>query len=226
MYNWYPTVQSNSAYQEPSQPFQSPYNNTQYTTYYPQQEAYYHQPQYQYYSNYQAEQQPVYPYYSSQHESFPAQISENNQVDEEKEDTKQLVEEEAENHLEAEAFGKPTAKQSPYQYNDYYYLHLLKQVSQQVKDLHEKLEKVEKEKEELKEKVEQIKPINIENINYKIQELTVEELSGNLMIGMTALGELDDLKKFLNEDGKIQFNDIDTENFEQQMEDLEFGNEG
>ncbi|GAE24885.1 hypothetical protein JCM9140_847 [Halalkalibacter wakoensis JCM 9140] len=71
-----------------------------------------------------------------------------------------------------------------------------------------------------------MKPINIENINYKIQELTVEELSGNLMIGMTALGDAEDLKDILSNNEKIQFNDIDTNNFEEQMEDLEFPNEG
>lgn len=97
---------------------------------------------------------------------------------------------------------------------------------QQITALHQKLEKIAQENEELKKQVENIKPINIENINYKIQELTVEELSGNLMIGMTAFGDSEDLKNLLNEKGNIQFNDIDTENVEQQMEDPEFDNEG
>ncbi|UOE92029.1 spore germination protein GerPC [Alkalihalobacillus sp. LMS39] len=104
-------------------------------------------------------------------------------------------------------------------------LELLEQLTKQIVALNEKIEKIEKENEQLKEKVENIKPIAIENINYKIQELTVEELSGNLMIGMTALGEVEDLKKLIHEKENIKFNDIDTEDANQEMENMEFGDE-
>ncbi|WP_026672041.1 spore germination protein GerPC [Alkalihalobacterium bogoriense] len=104
-------------------------------------------------------------------------------------------------------------------------LELLEQLTKQIVALNEKIEKIEKENEQLKEKVENINPITIENINYKIQELTVEELSGNLMIGMTALGEVDDLKKLIHDKENIKFNDIDTENTNQEMENMEFGDE-
>jgi hypothetical protein len=86
--------------------------------------------------------------------------------------------------------------------------------------LQEKMELIEKENEHLKEKVEKIKPINIENINYKIQELTVEELSGTLNIGLSALTDAENLKKLLEEKGEIKFNDIDTAAMEN-MEEME-----
>jgi hypothetical protein len=86
--------------------------------------------------------------------------------------------------------------------------------------LQQKIEEVEKENEDLKEKVENIKPINIENINYKIQELTVEELSGTLNIGLSALTDAENLKKLLEEKGEIKFNDIDTQAMEN-MEEME-----
>ncbi len=83
-------------------------------------------------------------------------------------------------------------------------------VISKLEDLQNKLEEMEKENGELKEKVENIKPINIENINYKIQELTVEELSGSLNIGLSALTDAENLKKLLEEKGEIKFNDLDT----------------
>ncbi|GAE34317.1 spore germination protein GerPC [Halalkalibacter akibai] len=108
-------------------------------------------------------------------------------------------------------------------------INLMEQLTKHMTALTKKLEEIEKENKELKEKVENMKPINIENINYKIQELTVEELSGNLMIGMTTLGEMGDLQKLLNDNNSIQFNDIDTENFEQEfeekMDEVNFGND-
>ncbi|MFN7251368.1 MAG: spore germination protein GerPC [Anaerobacillus sp.] len=93
-------------------------------------------------------------------------------------------------------------------------------VIQALDSLQQKIEEVEKENEELKEKVENIKPINIENINYKIQELTVEELSGTLNIGLSALTDAENLKKLLEEKGEIKFNDIDTQAMEN-MEEME-----
>ncbi|WP_059104083.1 bZIP transcription factor [Shouchella shacheensis] len=119
-------------------------------------------------------------------------------------------------HVQAEA---PTYDPPP---------NVFDQVTQQMKELRDKLDKVEQENEELKEKVENIKTINIENINYKIQELTVQELSGSLMIGMTSLADAVDVEKLMNDKGNLQFNDIDTEDLEQQMENqqLNDNNEG
>jgi hypothetical protein len=93
-------------------------------------------------------------------------------------------------------------------------------VIQALDSLQQKIEEVKKENEDLKEKVENINPINIENINYKIQELTVEELSGTLNIGLSALTDAENLKKLLEEKGEIKFNDIDTQAMEN-MEEME-----
>lgn len=66
--------------------------------------------------------------------------------------------------------------------------------------LEEKLTQLEIENERLKKMVEELKPIHIENLNYKIQELVVQELSGTLNIGLT--GEIDEqqIKKWLGEE--------------------------
>ncbi|MEX2416131.1 MAG: spore germination protein GerPC [Paenibacillaceae bacterium] len=52
----------------------------------------------------------------------------------------------------------------------------------------------------MKERLSQIKTITIENINYIIQELTVQQLSGTLNIGMSALTDPEEIKKWLNSD--------------------------
>lgn len=69
--------------------------------------------------------------------------------------------------------------------------------------LEERLLNLEKEYEELRNRLEQLKPIHIENLNYKIQELVVRELSGTLNIGLS--GELDEqLVKSMLEEGSNQ----------------------
>lgn len=105
-------------------------------------------------------------------------------------------------------------------YHDPQLQHLLAELAK----LHEKIEKIAAENEQLKEKVENIKPINIENINYKIQELSVEELSGTLNIGMTALTDPENITKLMNEQEPIKFNDLDTEQFEE-MDDFDTTND-
>ncbi|WP_218838252.1 spore germination protein GerPC [Bacillus sp. FJAT-45350] len=76
--------------------------------------------------------------------------------------------------------------------------------------MQKKIEDIEEENKQLKEKIENLQPITIENINYKIQELTVKELSGTLNIGMTALTDPENIKKLINEHDDIKFNDLDT----------------
>ncbi len=88
--------------------------------------------------------------------------------------------------------------------------HFIPKLMETLESMQEKMEEIEEENENLKEKIKDIKPINIENINYKIQELTVEELSGALNIGLSALTDAENLKKLLNENGEIKFNDLDT----------------
>ena len=79
----------------------------------------------------------------------------------------------------------------------------------------ERLLNLEKEYEELRNRLEQLKPIHIENLNYKIQELVVRELSGTFNIGLS--GEPDEqlVKSMLEEDSNqeqgeaIQLNDLE-----------------
>ncbi len=95
-----------------------------------------------------------------------------------------------------------------------------------LEDLKEKVEKVEEENEELKEKLEDLQPINIENINYKIQELSVEELSGTLNIGITALTDPENLKQLLKDFEGINLNDLEEKEINmEELENLE-NNEG
>ncbi|ANE45447.1 hypothetical protein SY83_02915 [Paenibacillus swuensis] len=72
-------------------------------------------------------------------------------------------------------------------------------LEQRIRQLEAKQQFLEQEQAVLKEQLQSIKPIHIENINYKIQELTVSELSGTLNIGMTALTDHEQLQKWLSE---------------------------
>jgi hypothetical protein len=89
--------------------------------------------------------------------------------------------------------------------------------------LEERLQRLEKENEELKRRIAEIKPIHIENINYKIQELVVQELSGTLNIGLS--GEMDEnlLKRVLEEDQNLgeQINLHDLEASQQKKDEAD-----
>ncbi|GAB3801243.1 hypothetical protein [Virgibacillus kimchii] len=86
-----------------------------------------------------------------------------------------------------------------------------------IEKLNEKLDQLEEENKALQEEVENIKPLTIENINYKIQDLHVQDLSGNLMVGLTALSDAEELKKLLEENDPITFNEMNTNEFENAM---------
>lgn len=86
-----------------------------------------------------------------------------------------------------------------------YYLHVERNLQalwdnhhQLKKQLEDQLHAMELENNQLKERLNQIKTITIENINYKIQELTVQQLSGTLNIGLSALTDPEEIKKWLN----------------------------
>ncbi|MEC5425321.1 spore germination protein GerPC [Virgibacillus sp. C22-A2] len=87
-------------------------------------------------------------------------------------------------------------------------------ITEHIEKLYEKLIEMENETKEIKEEIENIKPITIENINYKIQDLNVEDLSGTLLVGLTALSDAENLKELLSENGSVKFNDQETEDFE------------
>ncbi|MCZ0703781.1 hypothetical protein J2T56_002008 [Natronobacillus azotifigens] len=75
---------------------------------------------------------------------------------------------------------------------------------------------IKEEYQEIKKELKSIDPITIENVNYKIQDLNVQDLSGNLLVGLTTLSDAENLKKLLADEDSISFNDIDTEELNNQ----------
>ncbi|HET7580688.1 MAG TPA: spore germination protein GerPC [Bacillales bacterium] len=71
---------------------------------------------------------------------------------------------------------------------------------QMIQELQYRIMHLEQENQKLKEKVEDIKPVVIENINYKIQELNVDELKGTLNIGLTGEADLENMASEMGED--------------------------
>lgn len=67
-----------------------------------------------------------------------------------------------------------------------YDLHPIQLIWKRLNQLDKKLESLKKENEQLKKIIDSIKPIHIDRIEYKINELTIETLSGTLNIGLTA----------------------------------------
>jgi len=90
-------------------------------------------------------------------------------------------------------------------------------ISKQIQKIYEKLNQLEEEQQQLKEDIENMNPVTIENINYKIQDLNVQDLSGNLLVGLTALSDAEKLQELLSENGAVKFNDVDTDQFTNQM---------
>lgn len=101
-------------------------------------------------------------------------------------------------------------------YSNYYQYTQL--IQQQLRLMEQRLRLLEEENAELKKKVEDIKPLHIENINYKIQELEVKELKGTLNIGMTALSDPEEIKKWIK-DADAEGEDIQLHDLEQTADD-------
>lgn len=85
--------------------------------------------------------------------------------------------------------------------------------------IEDKLKAMEEESDIIKKQLRDIKPIHIENINYKIQELDVKELSGTLNIGMTALTDPEKIKQWISdaEENDVHMNDMEQSPFENHM---------
>lgn len=80
-----------------------------------------------------------------------------------------------------------------YAYPNYWEL-----IEQKIRKLEENQEHLAQENQQLREQLEQLKPIHIEQINYKIQELVVKELSGTLNIGLSGLSDPEELANMLS----------------------------
>ncbi|SFI57644.1 spore germination protein GerPC [Thermoflavimicrobium dichotomicum] len=76
---------------------------------------------------------------------------------------------------------------------------MLEQLWHRLNRLEKKISLLKKENQELKEKIEQIQPLKIEKIEYKINELKVETLSGTLNVGLTAVADKKSMKKLMDQ---------------------------
>ncbi|WP_456276599.1 spore germination protein GerPC [Bacillus sp. AK128] len=150
---------------------------------------YYHQPNY-YYPHYDPYQRLyVQPTYPSPHASLNQHVQETS-------------------HKMRESYGKEQIEQS----NENKALDYTEQtLGEQIKKIYDKLNQIEEENKQLKEKIEKIQPVTIENINYKIQDLSVKDLSGTLLVGLTSLSDAENLKKLLQGNDSIELSDLDTE---------------
>lgn len=74
----------------------------------------------------------------------------------------------------------------------YAFQQILFHLQQRVTDLENELAALRKE-------MQQIKPVVIENMNYKIHELQIKELSGALQIGLSASGAGEGFDSFIKE---------------------------
>jgi spore germination protein PC len=67
------------------------------------------------------------------------------------------------------------------------------------------IEKLRKENEQLRNQIENIKPVKIEKLEYKIQELNIQTLSGMLNLGISLNGDGDNVtelaEKLIQEEG-------------------------
>lgn len=55
--------------------------------------------------------------------------------------------------------------------------------------LEQEIRRLKKENKEIKERIAAIKPLIVERLEYKIQELDIQTLSGTLNVGLTAHGD-------------------------------------
>ncbi|WP_163970574.1 coiled-coil domain-containing protein [Oceanobacillus halotolerans] len=93
-------------------------------------------------------------------------------------------------------------------------------MAEHMEKLNEKLNKLEEEQKKMQDEIDNIKPVNVENVNYKIQDLNVQDLSGTLLVGLTTLSDAENLKELLAENDAVTFNDMNTDEFEKQMEQM------
>jgi spore germination protein PC len=75
----------------------------------------------------------------------------------------------------------------------------LQMMEQRIRNLEDRALLAEKELRDLKESFQHIKPVNIDSINYKVQELVVSDLSGTLHVGLTALTDSAQLEKWMQQ---------------------------
>ncbi|PTM56416.1 spore germination protein GerPC [Desmospora activa] len=63
--------------------------------------------------------------------------------------------------------------------------------------MEQEMERLRQENTELKKQIESLQPVTIERLEYKIQELSIQTLSGTLNIGLTTHGDGQGLERLI-----------------------------
>ncbi|WP_138416292.1 hypothetical protein [Aquibacillus sediminis] len=85
---------------------------------------------------------------------------------------------------------------------------------EQLDRIYQKLNQLEEENKEIKEELANKKSVTVENVNNKIQDLNVQELSGSLLVGLSSLSDAEELQELLADNDQVSFNGMDTEEVE------------
>jgi predicted RNase H-like nuclease (RuvC/YqgF family) len=75
----------------------------------------------------------------------------------------------------------------------------MRMMDERIRRLEDRLLQLETESRQLEKTLRELKPIHIDSINYKVQELSVRDLSGTLNIGLTALSDPEQLERLINQ---------------------------
>lgn len=78
----------------------------------------------------------------------------------------------------------------------------LQMMEDRIRRLEDRALLAERELQIVKESFAQIRPVQIGAVHYKVQELTVSELSGTLNVGLTALSDPSQLESLINKNGE------------------------
>ena len=88
---------------------------------------------------------------------------------------------------------------------------------ERLNQLEQEIRRLKKENKEIKEQIATIKPLVVEHLEYKIQELDIQTLSGTLNVGLTAHGDEKSIEDMINkmmqeENMKFNLGETNTNN--------------
>jgi len=84
----------------------------------------------------------------------------------------------------------------------YNYYTLIQHMEQRIRSLEDRVLLAEREVQALRESMMQLRPVQIGSVQYKVQELSVSELSGTLNVGLTSLADPKQLEELLGDSGE------------------------
>jgi spore germination protein PC len=91
-------------------------------------------------------------------------------------------------------------------------------MEQRIRSLEDRCLIAERELQTMKENLKQLRPVHIDAINYKVQELAVQELSGTLNVGLTALSDAQQLESWLKQSDAGDDKNIVMENLQNELQ--------